>query len=420
MIPPPIGPNGGVLIRQSPSGAPFEIFPSGVDPVNAAQTAWFVDPLNGDDTNDGLTPTTAIQTRRQLADRLRYPLILSAPIVTVTVLNDVPAGDPFDMDLSTHPVGVPQVQIRGQSTTLLTTTLSAVQTENQTTNQRFAITAPVDWSTAGTGGSSLVDFRVRRVSDDSYAWIQEVDASPDTAFINQPVRRSGANINWAMNDQIIVERLVRFGDGFTMNTRQTYPFVTGLGFHDLMVDDTDGLVDVGGFAFGLFGCDLRLLRYTVNGASFQPGNRYQTQINNGSTWEHNFNGGWFVGSSAWEGAGSNIFLNGSVSATGPFQCLSSLGMFQGVSLGVWGWSGAALRLNRGSTCSLSGRLWGSSAVANSYGLFMLDASYFSFNNTPTIDGAHATQDALIHGVPLTFDQLPYIDPETLARAVVRG
>lgn len=77
----------------------------GLLPTN--QTVWYIDPINGNDANNGLTPATALATVAQLGLRWKgtagggRPIIFPSTGTTITVnlLNDVPSTDPLSVIL---------------------------------------------------------------------------------------------------------------------------------------------------------------------------------------------------------------------------------------------------------------------------------------------------------------------------------
>lgn len=97
----------------------FSILNTGT-PAILAQTAWFVDSVNGSNTNDGLTAATAVQTFQEVVRRWGPSPVLKAA-VTVTILSaflatgDRIAWEAVDSDSSAHGLLVKGTRTTGTS-----------------------------------------------------------------------------------------------------------------------------------------------------------------------------------------------------------------------------------------------------------------------------------------------------------------
>lgn len=108
---------------------------SGVLPTN--QTVWYIDPVNGSNSNDGLTSGTALKTAAYLGSLWRGTAGGGRPeldpatgtTITVNLLNDLPASDPIsvllDVDLAG---GMSLVFVGAQKTPAKTSTLTTAST----------------------------------------------------------------------------------------------------------------------------------------------------------------------------------------------------------------------------------------------------------------------------------------------------
>lgn len=108
-----------------------------------SQLNWFIDPVNGDDNNDGATPATALETWAELNKRWGNWNLLTPPptttiygdlpITTVTILNDLPPTDPINFEVNLQMGGL--LYIRGNTPTVSRAgTLSANATVLSRTN----------------------------------------------------------------------------------------------------------------------------------------------------------------------------------------------------------------------------------------------------------------------------------------------
>lgn len=379
--------------------------------VYGAQTVWYLDPVNGDDANDGLTQSTAIKTRKELAQRLTSPTVITGSALTVNVLNDVPAGDPFVVHprYGTSPVVFGSVVIQGQQpTTLFSGTLTGAVVPNPATNQRASVTINgIDWATAGPGGTSLVGFRIRRTTDNALSWVQAPGGAADTAFCPRPTNAStGSNAaNWAIGNTIVVERLTDWGDPFSFRWQQAYGFVQPR-FIDLQCVNgaADGLIESEWCVFQ--GCEFSALRYNmISGQNIAC--KLTGSLIHSTSVGLDTSGCWLELAQIAQAA--QISLNHCSCTQSLTLSRSSVLIENGLEM--WDWSGAALVADDNVDCrQVSGTMWGTSAVAGSYGI-NVSAGYsrVRYSALPNIIGALSPgQDVLINGNALAYAGLPYI------------
>jgi hypothetical protein len=103
------------------------------------QTAWFVDPVNGNDANNGTTLATSLKTDAERQRRWGPSTILTAP-TTLTYASSPPATDPVNFDVQINRGG--SLTIQGTRTVVLpAVALSAVTTINRATQTPWDVTA---------------------------------------------------------------------------------------------------------------------------------------------------------------------------------------------------------------------------------------------------------------------------------------
>jgi len=116
------------------------------NPGYSTQAAWFIDPVNGNDSARGSTTLTAIKTWREFARRVNGILGVK---MTVTFLSSPPASDPIRLaagcepDTPTNFSDAAGLIIMGQMTTVATGTVTAAANADPATN-----TAPLFEDTA--------------------------------------------------------------------------------------------------------------------------------------------------------------------------------------------------------------------------------------------------------------------------------
>lgn len=119
---------------------------SDIVPSYLTQTAWYVDPTNGSDANDGLTSGTAIKTVAELSRRWGKGNLLSpagangvsAVTITVNILANVPNTDPLNIDIVLD--GNVRLVFLGGVSATSALTVSSVTTRNRATNAPYQFT----------------------------------------------------------------------------------------------------------------------------------------------------------------------------------------------------------------------------------------------------------------------------------------
>lgn len=109
-----------------------------VHPFWKSQDVWQIDPVAGDDENDGLTSGTALKTWGELSRRL-YQQVVENPtfFCVITVLGDLPASDPINLECT---VGTDMLfSVFGSPTVARSSTLTAVTALDRPTNQPWEI-----------------------------------------------------------------------------------------------------------------------------------------------------------------------------------------------------------------------------------------------------------------------------------------
>jgi hypothetical protein len=116
------------------------------DPSWLAQPTWYIDPVNGLDSNTGSDLSHAIKTCAEWQRRLGAPAILRQA-TTVTFVSDVPASDPLFGDVWLAAGGALVLQGTPKSA-LHTGTFSTVTVQNDAINQPWEVSSGTfDWST---------------------------------------------------------------------------------------------------------------------------------------------------------------------------------------------------------------------------------------------------------------------------------
>lgn len=135
-------PPGSVITVLGPNGQPVLLFvgdSAGTGPL--LQLDWYIDPINGSDTNDGRTPATALRTDAERQRRWGQVTLLGAGgPYTVTYMSNLPPEDP--VNFPNVLVGLDAgLRIRGQTTVAKTPDITAVRTLNRATQTPWAITS---------------------------------------------------------------------------------------------------------------------------------------------------------------------------------------------------------------------------------------------------------------------------------------
>jgi hypothetical protein len=193
--------SGGVLVEPTStlvgaSSIVATLFPKGqrgseaADIMNAAYTAgvadhrsaleqavWYIDPVDGDDNNTGLTADTALETHAEFERRIGHYNTFVPQVVDIHILNDLPSSDPINLMLKTK--GSQQINYHGEScrlqTPLFSGTFSSVTVMDPSTNQATLGVAD------GLGDLICGRVRVPELTD-AIAWVAKdlggVDENP--------------------------------------------------------------------------------------------------------------------------------------------------------------------------------------------------------------------------------------------------
>lgn len=125
-----------------------------------AQLNWYIDPINGNDANDGASATTALRTDDERQRRMGENPIWSAGDYHIFYLNDIDK-----VVLRGRRIGSAAIFVHGSATPgngqsiLYSGTIDALTTLSPSTNQPWQITSnglPVSWTASG-----LIDGRIR-------------------------------------------------------------------------------------------------------------------------------------------------------------------------------------------------------------------------------------------------------------------
>lgn len=109
------------------------------------QAVWYIDPLNGNDINDGLLSSTAVKTFYEFRRRVGNFAIISR-VVDITLLNDLPFTDPLIWSPIITTTG--QINFRGTRTQVSTGTFSTVRARAGATNIPLGVTdVSQNWTT---------------------------------------------------------------------------------------------------------------------------------------------------------------------------------------------------------------------------------------------------------------------------------
>ncbi len=189
-------------------------------PFLITQAEWYIDSANGNDGNSGLMLATALRTIEEFNNRTAGGKFAQP---TEVFLHGDHSGSSFDGYYSMAPGG--SFLVNGMTpTTLDTDTITGFTAENPGGDETTTLTvAGKDWTTAGPGGSSLIDKRIRITSGaaiGAIAWIAVEDPgsvgtatvrvsrfAKQTTLLEIPV----TFVNPSPGDTYVVEDLTRIG-----------------------------------------------------------------------------------------------------------------------------------------------------------------------------------------------------------------
>jgi hypothetical protein len=145
------------------------------------QATWYVDPLNGNDKADGLTPTTAVRTYSEITIRWG---VETAPLLhqttTITFLNDQP--DFSDPIIFTGNV-IGGLFLVGQLTNVTHGTFTAVTPRNRTAAQKWEVQ---DVSKTSDFWTPYLNTLVWDTTAGCYLWVDN-DLGNETATTTEPM-----------------------------------------------------------------------------------------------------------------------------------------------------------------------------------------------------------------------------------------
>lgn len=419
----------GSTIIASATGSPgrwFRMFAGGGQSF-ATQANWYIDPVDGDDGNNGETAATALATMGELQRRLNGAYINQATVVHI--LNDVPSADAFVPVLRIGPAG--GLRFNGENpTTLATRTLSGVVQEASASNTRGSITsAGFDWTPYIAQNGQ----RVRITAGGNVgavSFLQKIGGATDTAFVCRPqVPGSYSSTTFTNGDTVVVEQMTELGKISLGGVSVVdLSFTTGgpIEFFDLYINNgaaQDDAIQLNATtAFN--GCQVQATYIKCNGESF-----FETISRMSVGYYHDgllgAYGGWFEGQ-----AGGSYFFG--MTSVGNHERVSYTGyaifnacpyVFFSSDVNFWDWAaGAAMYIqtsmvhNSGST-----RIWGTSAVANTYAVKVEEGEYlYRTAAPPTLVGAlTATKDIQVGPTSGTYAALiPFMSPESNAKFIV--
>jgi hypothetical protein len=155
------------------------------------QAAWFIDPVAGDDANDGLTSGTPVQHYAEVVRRWQTTAPVLGQDTTITFLDDQPD--------TTDPVVLQSQQGQGTGTTTIQGglkaqtggmgTFTAVTVRNRATGARWQIT---DGSKAANFWAAYVGMFVHDTTADAWFWVVE-DLGGASAIITEPMASAIGN-----------------------------------------------------------------------------------------------------------------------------------------------------------------------------------------------------------------------------------
>ncbi|HTQ41663.1 MAG TPA: hypothetical protein VMI75_02825 [Polyangiaceae bacterium] len=253
---PGVGPAQNVWPPQAAPPPPAGIFGEAfISPLSLSQATWFVDPVNGKDTNDGSTPATAIQSFAELSRRWGKGNVLTPAggTTTVTLLNSAPPSDPLNFN-----VGLNGTTLAFVGTVLSETPLAvtAVRAKNRAANTPWALTLT----------STAASFIFARILDQTQSapgnpgyFFGVKDEGADVLRVSEPILADYTPFVPVNTDTFVVQTLTEFTPGaMTVNGSgaTVFPFPHGgnLTFTDLQVASQFALLSDVGIQLQLVGC----------------------------------------------------------------------------------------------------------------------------------------------------------------------
>ena len=152
----------------------------------SAQTAWFIDPVNGSDTQSGSSPETSLKTISQLVQRRGSRFVIAAnQSVDITLLNPLPTTDPVSIQVEvTDPSA--HFGLHGTLVSLLAGTIASFSPSVPSTNTFATVTFSAGLTAAHVG--KLVFF------SNLNAWSVIVSVTGQVATLTDPTVLTNNNL----------------------------------------------------------------------------------------------------------------------------------------------------------------------------------------------------------------------------------
>ncbi len=244
----------GISIIQPTTGAGRWIRNCYTNNVWVLQTTWYIDPINGDDENDGLTSGTAIKTHREYERRTGTESPSPTADTNIYILNPFPY-DPLIHFQRRVPTGlvVTRIMYHGSQTVSHTGTFSSVTARSASTNVQCTVAdGTFNWT-------PYVGKMIRVPARNAYA------------FIIKNLGAGSARLStWATGDVFSMAEVttVTAGDTYEIVELQSFGGIfiaspdintSSLSFYDFQFDD---------FQIGMF-CELVFIRCNFADAANQ-------------------------------------------------------------------------------------------------------------------------------------------------------
>jgi hypothetical protein len=384
------------------------------------QTSWFIDPVAGDDENDGGASGTAIKTWAEFNRRVRSDWIWSQS-VTVEFLNDLPETDPV---FGRFYIGTNAFfTLRGQRSTTFSGTSSS-WTQNFATNDPGTLTV-AGWTPVP---GQVLEFTSGPATDGT-AWVMN-NLGSNNAYLTQPLATGtgvsgptlktpsaggGDTLNTYTLTKVPIQHLEacggpRYGGGGALiiedidfSWMEHYGVVgTWQAGSQMLVRDSMGAVETFGDVVVLTNV---LTQYTgsagyVNSAF---GRSLTLSVYGGGALNKGLATGaatFFLYNYLCVGAGAALQFGSGLAKVVSYHSIG----FYGCTRGLYGTAAAELTMNSGTTLHGSG---------NSYGLDIVSTNV---KNTTivlaTISMVTTVADVRTPGINYTWSQLPLYDPVT--------
>lgn len=430
----------GVNIIEPTSDSPGRWFR-----LNVSQTAWqtesdwYVDEQNStglaSDNNQGNDPSAPLLSYAELTRRIEFATL--AQDTTVHLLSDVNDDSAF---IFRGTIITPFVlRISGEAPVELLASSVLTGATNivvDTTRPSIQITG-INWTTAGPGGTSLVGRRCRVTASSgaqvgTVFWIEEVDPSDSSvAYISQPYFTAppalGATQTLSVGDTIVVEDLTVLGRVVLQYTSDGAVDGSNLS-KNVVIENVRGQRVANNTAVALWGLQPwgqgvsvygSHVNYSRTVAPFVEMTACRWGSDTLTTALLDPAGGLSVlrassikaktGGSTMTvfGAGA-LELYDNCSCTSRLQIAGNFLQARSVqALSSWSWSAAALAVSEGASLTFFSAYWGSSAVANSYGIQVRSGSQAMYlSSTPPTAAGAAGFDISVGGATASYAGLP--------------